>query len=97
MIFQFDSDGTSRLRWSRLDERGFCERTAQYKTDGQILEQMIVWTSPENRPDCGKDPDMQIGRQTQTIYRVTGGRLETDFGLGDEILTYIWESIPAKK
>lgn len=91
LLLTFQNDGTSFLRWSRLDELGFCERRTRYSAQGGVLEQTVDWINPGNRADCAADSDMQMGRHTFTVYRMNDFQLETDFGLGDEILTYIWE------
>lgn len=91
LTFEFRSDGTNILRWSRQDERGACERTAHYQALDGFLDQIVVGVSPENRSDCAADPDMQNGNRSRTPYRLRNDRLELEFNLGEEIIVYVWE------
>ena len=90
IIYQFDDQGHSRLYWTRKDESGFCERRGLYVASQIQFLDYVIWVNPHNRGDCGKDPDMQIGKSGLNTYRVKDGRFELDLPLGDDILTYIW-------
>ena len=91
LTFDFAEDGSDRLFWTRKGESGFCERRARYDFDSNWLYEAIVWVNPDNAPECGKDPDMQLGRVTQTPARIKNGRFELDLNVGDSHLTYIFE------
>ena len=66
LTFEFLPDGMSKLQWSRQGENGTCLRWARYNVGGGTLSQVVVWLDPKNRDDCSKDPDMQMGKPTQT-------------------------------
>lgn len=89
ILFEFDN-GVSRLYWSRKDEVGFCERKARYQYSQEHISEIIVWVNPDNRFDCGRDPDMQLGRQSKTNYRFHNGNLQTRVLVGDLDVWYIW-------
>lgn len=93
LTFEFTADGTSRLHWYRLNEPGFCERTGIYSFDGHKIMDKVTWVNPENSFECGKDPDMQLGHNTETPARIVEGKLQTDLPLGDSFLIYVWEKI----
>lgn len=90
LYFEFTEDGFNTLSWSRKGDIGFCERRAIYTTSQDILKQKVVWVHPDNRSDCGQDPDMQIGRESETHFEIRNGNLETEVQMGDDKLTYIW-------
>jgi len=93
ITFEFKDDGMSRLYWDRNQEVGFCERTAQYQYSERFIFETIVWVNPKNSFDCGRDPDMQLGRSSQTEYRITNNRLETRVLVGDLDVWYIWQKV----
>lgn len=82
---------SNTLAWRRTGDGGSCERRAAYETAGGSLIQKVVWVSPNNAAGCGADPDMRIGSESRTPYRLRNGTLETDFPLGEETVTYLWE------
>ncbi|MFN7729742.1 MAG: hypothetical protein ACK5P7_11350 [Bdellovibrio sp.] len=92
--FEFFGDGTNRLHWTRIGERGFCERKARFTVQNGLLIQEVFWVNPNNGADCGRDPDMQMGSKSQTPLHLTQDTLETELNLGDETLTYIWTRVP---
>ncbi len=87
--FQFTPDQKARLNWHRLNESGFCEREAEYRVQDQILHQVVTWVNPENNSDCGRDPDMQLGRETQTRFAIEGCELHFYFDLNGREFIYI--------
>lgn len=91
--FEFLQDGTDSLKWWREDESGFCERRGEYSFNGEFLMDLVTWTNPNNRFDCGSDPDMQLGHQTTTPAKILNGQLETHFVVGDHLLDYLWRPI----
>lgn len=91
IFFEFWGDGSDRLSWSRVGEKGFCDRRGKFAVGADRFTEVITWVNPANNPECGRDPDMQLGRETTNVYRIAEGRLEIDGNLGDETLTYIWE------
>ena len=71
LLFTFREDGVSRLYWHRKNEPGFCERTADYRLDGNMLWQKNTWVNPANDGSCASDPDMQPGRETTTPIQLS--------------------------
>jgi hypothetical protein len=90
LFFDFRADGVARLGWSRVGERGFCERQARYLIkDGDILYQQVLWLNPGNDARCGQDPDMQMGRETENRVEVTGGELRIFMQLNGQDFIYV--------
>lgn len=88
--FTFEPNGVSRLKWYRKDENGFCERLADYKIhDGDFLNQKVTWINPGNAPDCGKDPDMQMGKESDNRFSIQDGELSLHFELNGKEFLYI--------
>ncbi|MCS6838040.1 MAG: hypothetical protein NZ480_04260 [Bdellovibrionaceae bacterium] len=89
--FHFYTDGVSRLYWYRTNEKGFCDRYAYYNTTDTDIHELIFWVNPQNRSDCAKDPDMQVGRESVTPYRIDAqGRLLTRVYVGQWDVWYVW-------
>jgi len=91
LSFEFSPDGKSFLHWERTGENGFCERRGEYTYDGETLRDKIVWVNPKNNWDCGRDPDMQLGKETITPLKVIDGELHTELSLSGEALVYVWK------
>jgi hypothetical protein len=91
LTFQFFEDGTDILKWYRLDEDGFCERTATYQYDGQNLSQEVIAVNPKNTFECSKDTDMRIGTKSISPFYKKDNKMYLVLPLGDDTLTYIWE------
>jgi len=96
ILFEFEF-GISRLYWSRKNEVGFCERKAQYQYTENYISEIIVWVNPQNRSDCSRDPDMQLGRSSKTEYRIINERLYTRVLVGELDVWYIWKKIKEPK
>ncbi len=88
--FNFREDGSDTLLWYRNNEKGFCERDGRYAFDGEFLRDKVTWVNPQNRFDCSRDPDMQLGRETSTPTVLKNGELYMTFQVDDQSLTYIW-------
>lgn len=88
--FNFREDGSDTLLWYRNNEKGFCERDGRYAFDGEFLRDKVTWVNPQNRFDCARDPDMQLGRETSTPTVMKNGELYMTFDVDDQTLTYIW-------
>lgn len=89
LTFDFLKNGHSILRWSYLNESGFCERKGEYSYDGKNLTDKIFWVNPENSIECQKDPDMTKGRIQITPLRRINDQIHLDITLSDENLIYI--------
>ncbi|MBC7740929.1 MAG: hypothetical protein H7061_01950 [Bdellovibrionaceae bacterium] len=91
--FTFTEKGEAYLKWFRTDETGFCQRKADYKIQGDVLWQKVVWLNPNNDMKCGEDPDMQINQETKTKFTVTLDRLNLDIGLQGKSFIYILHAV----
>lgn len=91
ITFEFDAGGMNRLHWARKNEQAFCERRGQYRFSGETLQDIVVWTHPENDIKCQQDPEMKLGTMTASPAQIVDGKLELGLGVGDQIVTYIWE------
>lgn len=91
ILFEFRSDGTDRLFWTRLNQPGgFCERLAYYSYSAPFLSEEVYWANPENARECARDPDMIPGKQGTSRLEREGEELFLHLGLGDEPLIYVW-------
>jgi len=94
--FEFYFTGTSRLWWTRDNEKGFCERVAQYEYKDCKLSAEVVWVNPKNNIGCGQDPDMQVGHKTTSQIEIINGDLYLHLSLGGKPFIYIWKKIEPK-
>jgi len=80
-----------KLRYSYLGESGFCESAANYVYDSlkKNLHLEVVEVHPDNAEFCQQDPDMRLGRKSETPVILKEGRLHFRLGLGEEELTMI--------
>ena len=87
--FTFTKDGISRLSWHPADDGSICERTALFevRADNELY-QKITWVNPNNDPSCAIDPDMQMGKESVTHYRIEPGKLMFDLELGGKPFIY---------
>lgn len=95
IVYEFQEIGLNRLIYWRDDENGFCERRAIwfYHSSPGLLQQTVVWVNPSNRPDCARDADMQLGRESWTPVSANENLMSTVLPLGDETLTYLWRRL----
>lgn len=91
--FNFSQSQVATLFWSRKNEEGFCERKASYSVQDHLLYQKIFWVNPENRSECSRDPDMQMGAETVNEVRREELKIQIDFQLSDKIMTYVFELV----
>lgn len=90
LTFEFLEDGTNILKWYRLGENGFCERTANYQYDGKNLVQEVIAVNPKNSFECGQDSDMRIGTKSISSFYKNANNMYLELPLGEETLIYIW-------
>lgn len=88
MTWVFEADSNT-LRYWRLDAPGFCERTALHGWDPhlQVLRQTITHAHKDNNAECAQDPDMRVGRSSESAVTVSGDVLHLNVPLGEERLT----------
>jgi hypothetical protein len=89
--WEFFENGTVRLYWDRKNVTGFCERFAHYTFEKNSLRQIVFAVNPQNADECGKDPDMQVGRDTTNRMEISGRDIHLYFQMGDEDLIYVLE------
>lgn len=89
LIFEFHS-GDSRLYWEEVNDHGFCERRGKFFYNKPILTDMVTWVNPLNKYGCSNDPDMQLGRTTQTRMEVINEELNVFLPLGNDELIYVF-------
>ncbi len=96
MTFTFHEVGVNTLSFHRLDEEGFCERTAVwfYHQDKQELHQKVTWANPNNRSDCAQDPDFQIGHESFSPFNLVEDQLHLTVPLADENVIFVWKRLP---
>jgi len=88
LTFTF-TDQISRLYWRRINEPGHCERRAEYRVENNILHQRVTWVDPDNNSDCGRDPDMLPGSETQVQFDTDGEVLRLHFEIRGEPFIYL--------
>lgn len=95
LIFEFHPDGTDRLFWTRRNQHGFCERKGRYSWSAEtsLLQDEVIWSNPGNSPECARDPDMLVGRRTETRLEAFGDELRLWLYVGDEPLIYVWRRL----
>lgn len=96
LTWTFYHNGTERLYWDR-GEISFCERFANFRYELNILHEKVFALNPDNASDCQKDPDMQIGRQTQTQLETAEKELLLHMPLGDEEIIYVLKKVEGNK
>lgn len=92
--FEFHADGESKLSWRRENEDGFCERRANYSADGTLLTQHTTWVNPQNAPECGRDPDMQLDRESSTPYTADPKELRLFLTMNGQEFIYLLKRMP---
>jgi hypothetical protein len=89
--FEFHADGTDSLSWHHEGEHDHCYRRGEYKVEGDMLIDKVVWVDPENSPQCASDPDMQDGKSSRTPIHFENGDLFTKIPLGEEEIFFVWK------
>jgi hypothetical protein len=95
--FDFDKDGVSHLYWWHVGEGDHCYREGRYRLTGNILSEEVTWVSPANTYGCSDDPDMKLGRKTNSPVRFVGNEFVTTFHLGDEPLDLVWKKLDVEE
>jgi hypothetical protein len=88
LTFTF-TENYSRLYWERKGESGFCERIAEFRAEENILFQKVVWVNPQNNAECAKDPDMQLGVESQVKFQTPDNFLHFFFDINGQEFIYI--------
>lgn len=91
MEFRFIESNENYLYYSRKGESGFCERKASYVYDGEFITQKTTWLNEKNAEWCSSDPDMQLGRETKSKFKVKDNFLYLNLDLSDDEITLVWE------
>lgn len=91
--YHFFADGTDTLSWERIGEEGYCKRKGSYQfTPGQLVDE-VTWVDPKNNRECSSDPDMQVGRKSNSVADIKNGEFNLYLGLGDKSIIYIFRKI----
>lgn len=93
LYFEFTKDGYSKLEWSWKNSASTCARWALYANDEKTIDQWVVWSDPQNAPDCQKDPDMKIGSRSQIPYLAEDRLLYLEISLDSNPLFYILKKV----
>ena len=94
--FDFKSDGQNRLYWSYDQGQTFCERRGMYSVSSNQIDDLVTWVNPQNRSDCGQDPDMQVGNHTLSNFEIRNDQFRLEIPFGNENITYIFERVNAQ-
>lgn len=94
LTFSFYNDQTAQLIWKYLDDGKTCERKGIYELKDDVLYQKTTWVNPKNHRDCGKDPDMQLGKETVTPVKCEPGELGFRLELNGRELIYVLKLTP---
>jgi hypothetical protein len=98
LYFEFSANGEERLYWWYEGQNVFCERKSVWEMRDSILYDRVTWVNPRNSNECGRDPDMQLGRETVSPLSFSdSGDLLLHMSLGDEPLIYVWKKISETK
>ena len=97
LFFEFFPDGTDHLYWTHVGENDICERKGKYRltnnSTGFTLSDEILWVNPKNSGECSRDPDMQVGRKTNTPASFMGNDFALHLDLGGDPLIYVWKKV----
>lgn len=93
LTFTFDDQGMNQLYWTFDDHKTFCDRSAEYTYENNVLSQEVVWVNPKNKSDCGADTDMQMGRKTESPLEVVDGKLHLHIPFSGSEIIYIFEPV----
>lgn len=90
LLFTFYGRSSSHLIWFRANESGFCERKGIFEIrENENLYQKVTWVNPANLGECGRDPDMQLHRETTVRFGVTEHELHLFLDLNGKEFIYI--------
>lgn len=93
--FTFNDKGQSILTYRRANDGEYCERLASYTFDGVWLYQKVIWVNPKNTVGCGRDQDMQLGRESTTEVSMRGQQLAFHLELDGIELLYLMNAVSA--
>lgn len=92
--FTFDGSGLSKLKWTRANEDGFCERLAEYSIEeGNLLRQFVTWVNPDNHISCSSDTDMRLGSLSFTPFLIFENELQLRLEINGEPFFYVLKRI----
>lgn len=94
LTWTFFDNGTERLHWTEKGETSFCERFAHYELRDDKIFETVFAINPRNGPECAKDPDMQVGRETSNKIEIQERQILFHMQMGDEEVVYILKKIP---
>ncbi len=90
VTFDFETETEVRLTWLRDEDGSLCERLASYEIrNNDTLYQKNIWVNPDNSFECGKDPDMILGHESETKFKIEQNELNLYLGLNGEDFIYI--------
>lgn len=97
--YEFRADGTDRLYWSLEQYDYFCEREGRFQWQSDVLTDEVIRVNPRSHDSCSSDPDMQVGRKTETPVRIEQELLILTLQLGEEKieLQFRRQPVPAQK
>ena len=93
VIFEFDANQHVKLTWIRDDDHSHCNRIADYAVNQGVLRQTIIWVDPDNSYGCSSDPDMTLGKTSETPYQVHENKLNLYLSLNGEELVYVLDRL----
>lgn len=94
LTWTFFENGTERLYWDHKGSPDFCERFANYTYENNQIVEVPFALNPQNAADCGKDPDMQLGRKiTSKLVTVSNEQMHLHLSVGDDDLIYVLTKI----
>lgn len=94
LTFDFYADGTHRLYWKMKTDKFFCERKGLWRVEGDQLFMEVTWVNPESGSSCFQDPDMQMGKKTQSRIEVKNNQLLLEIPFSDSVIIYVYDFIP---
>lgn len=96
LTYTFNKDNTSRLYWfNKNNPDEFCERKGIYSYNNRYIHDETTWVNPENALDCQRDPDMQMGKYTQTLAPILKGRLMLHIPVSETVVIYVFDQVPS--
>lgn len=92
LSWTFFKNRTERLYWDRGTPE-FCERFAKFSVEAGKLHEETFALNPQNAADCAQDPDMQMGKSTDTKIQILDRSVQLVVPMGDEELIYVLRQI----